>query len=161
MRIDFVVNGESVSLEAKADTLLIDVLRDRFGLTGTKLTCREGECGACTVWVDGSPVCSCILPIAKVQGRAITTIEGLVGSPLGRLVQERLAKYGGSQCGYCSPGFVMTGAALLRDHPQATRAEIIKGLEGNLCRCTGYTRIVAALESIVDPSVSIPLPDSF
>ena len=160
MRIDFVVNGDPVSLEVMADELLVDVLRDRLGLTGTKLTCGEGECGACTVWLDESPVCSCILPIAKVEGRAITTIEGLANSEIGRLLQERMAQFGASQCGYCSPGFVMAAAALLRDHPEASRAEIIRGLEGNLCRCTGYTRIVAAVESTVDPSMGIPLPDS-
>lgn len=159
MKLDFFLNETPVTVEIKPDEFLVDVLRDRLGLTGTKMSCREGECGACTVWLDGLPVNSCILPATKVKGRSITTIEGLGNSELPHLVQETMAKFGASQCGYCTPGFVMAAAALLRDNPAATHAEIIEGLSGNLCRCTGYTRIVAAAESIAHPCIEIPLPD--
>lgn len=159
MKINFTVNQDNVSLEIKPDEMLVDVLRERLGLTGTKVTCREGECGACTVWLDGDPVNSCLFPAAKVQGRSITTIEGLGNSELPHLVQETMAKFGASQCGYCTPGFVMNAAALLRDNPVASHDEIIEALSGNLCRCTGYVRIIAAVESIANPSIEIPLPD--
>jgi aerobic-type carbon monoxide dehydrogenase small subunit (CoxS/CutS family) len=160
MQLNFTVNQKTFSLEINPDEMLVDVLRERLGLTGTKISCREGECGACTVWIDGVPVTSCITPAAKVQGRSVTTIEGLGCVETPHPVQERLAKYGAAQCGYCTPGFVMTAAALLRDNPQASRAEIIEGLSGNLCRCTGYTRIIAAVESLVDPAIGIPLPET-
>lgn len=158
MNLDFTLNQQSISLKIKSDELLVDILRDHLGFMGTKISCREGECGACTVWLDGLPVNSCILPAAKVQGRSITTIEGLGNSELPHLVQETMAKFGAAQCGYCTPGFVMAAAAFLRDRPKATRAEIIEALAGNLCRCTGYIRMIAAVESIYDPRVEIPLP---
>ncbi len=160
MQLNFLVNQNPVSLEIKQDEMLVDVLRERLGLTGTKISCREGECGACTIWIDDLPVNSCLMPAARVQGRRVTTIEGLGSIELPHAVQERIARFGGSQCGYCTPGFVMSAAALLRDHPQASRQEIIEGLSGNLCRCTGYSRIIAAVESLVDPTVGIPLPES-
>ena len=159
MQLNFMVNQKPVSLEISADELLVDVLRDRLGLTGTKISCREGECGACTVWMDDLPVNSCLIPAAKVQGRNVTTIEGLGCSETPHPVQERLAKYGASQCGYCTPGFVMSAAALLKDNPNASHEQIIEGLSGNLCRCTGYTRIIAAVESFVDPQETLPMPD--
>jgi aerobic-type carbon monoxide dehydrogenase small subunit (CoxS/CutS family) len=160
MQLNFSVNEKPVSLEIKADEMLVDVLRERLGLTGTKISCREGECGACTVWIDELPVNSCLIPAARVQGRRVTTIEGLGTIEQPHAVQERIARFGGSQCGYCTPGFVMSAAALLREHPQASHLEIIEGLSGNLCRCTGYTRIIAAVESLADATVSIPLPES-
>lgn len=159
MKINFYVNHNPVTREISADKMLVDILRDELGLTGTKISCREGECGTCTVWLDGVPVNSCLLPAAKVQGHHITTIEGLGDTDNPHAVQERIAAFGGSQCGYCSPGFVMVSAALLRDNPTITRKNIIEGLSGNLCRCTGYTRIIAAVESLADPSVEIPLPE--
>jgi aerobic-type carbon monoxide dehydrogenase small subunit (CoxS/CutS family) len=128
-------------------------------LMGTKISCREGECGACTVWVDGRPVNSCIYPAAKAAGHAVTTIEGLGNVENPHPVQEKIAGFGGSQCGYCTPGFVMSAAALLRDRPDAGRDEIIEGLSGNLCRCTGYTRIVKAVQALVDPDVDVPMPE--
>jgi aerobic-type carbon monoxide dehydrogenase small subunit (CoxS/CutS family) len=160
MQLNFSVNHKPVSLEIMADEMLVDVLRGRLGLTGTKISCREGECGACTVWIDNLPVNSCLIPAAKAQGSNVTTIEGLGCIEQPHPVQERLAKYGASQCGYCTPGFVMSAAALLRDHPEASREEIIEGLSGNLCRCTGYTRIIASVESLADPTVNIPMPES-
>jgi len=159
MLLDFTVNKKHVTLEIKADEMLADILRDRLELTGSKISCQEGECGACTVWLDGQPINSCIVPAAKVQGRSITTIEGLGDSEIPHIVQERIAKFGASQCGYCTPGFVMVATALLRDNPDASHSEIIEGLSGNLCRCTGYTRIIAAVQSLADPTVDIPLPE--
>lgn len=159
MKLEFFINQKQVSIEIKNDEMLVDVIRERLGLTGTKTSCREGECGACTVWLDGLPVNSCILPAAKAQGHTITTIEGLGNSELPHILQEKIAEFGASQCGFCTPGFVMAGAALLRNHPNATHAEIVEGLSGNLCRCSGYTRIVAAVESVADTDVDIPLPD--
>jgi carbon-monoxide dehydrogenase small subunit len=159
MHFECFVNQTPISLEIKADEMLVDVLRERLGLTGTKISCREGECGACTVWLDGVPINSCIMPAAKAQGRQITTVEGLGNTELPHAVQERLARFGASQCGYCTPGFVMAAAALLRVNPDASHDEIIEGLSGNLCRCTGYTRIIAAVESLADPAIDIPLPD--
>ena len=130
MMLNFFVNNQPVSLEIRADEMLVDVLRDRLGLRGTKISCREGECGACTVWLDGQPVNSCLIPAPKVQNRSIITVEGLGTVENPHPVQKRLAEYGGSQCGFCSPGFVMSAAALLRDRPNASRNEIIEGLEG-------------------------------
>ena len=150
MHVQFSVNNQPVALDVDADTILADVLRDRLGLKGTKISCREGECGACTVWLEGQPVNSCLIPVAKVQGRAIVTIEGLGDLNTPHPVQERLAESGGSQCGFCSPGFVMSAAALLRDRPNANRQEIVEGLAGNLCRCTGYVKIIAAVESLAE-----------
>lgn len=159
MKLDFILNGNSIFLEIKADELLVDVLREQLGLMGTKASCREGECGSCTVWLDGQPINSCILPAAKIQGRVVTTIEGLGTSELPHRVQEAIAEFGASQCGYCTPGFVMAAAALLRDNPAVTDKEIIEGLSGNLCRCTGYTRIVSAVKAVVNPHTEIPIPE--
>ncbi|MCL4561846.1 MAG: (2Fe-2S)-binding protein [Chloroflexi bacterium] len=150
MLVQFTANNQPIKIDVDPDAILADVLRDRLGLKGTKISCREGECGACTVWLDGQPVNSCLIPVAKVEGRTIVTIEGLGNIESPHPVQERIAEYGGSQCGFCSPGFVMSAAALLRDHPSAGRAEIVEGLSGNLCRCTGYVKIIAAVESLVD-----------
>ncbi len=160
MQLNFLVNQKPVTLEILPDEMLVDVLRERLDLSGTKISCREGECGACTVWIDNLPVNSCLIPAARVQGRSVTTIEGLGTLQAPHPVQARLAQFGASQCGYCTPGFVMSAAALLRDHPQAGREEIVEGLSGNLCRCTGYTRIIAAVESLTDPTVTVPLPES-
>lgn len=148
MLLSFQVNQQQFELEIRPDEMLADVLRERLGLKGTKISCREGECGACTVWLDEQPVNSCLTPAAKVQNRSITTVEGLGNVENPNSVQKRLAEYGASQCGYCTPGFVMSASALLRDRPDARREEIIAGLEGNLCRCTGYVKIIEAVESL-------------
>jgi carbon-monoxide dehydrogenase small subunit len=160
MNLIFWVNEKQVELDIAPDAMLVDVLREQLNLTGTKATCREGECGACTVWLDGIPVNSCLLPAARARGRKVTTIEGLGNTDLPHLVQETIARFGGSQCGYCTPGFVMNAAALLRDNPSATHEQIVQALSGNLCRCTGYVRIVAAVESLAHPGPDIPLPDN-
>jgi carbon-monoxide dehydrogenase small subunit len=128
-----------------ADTLAL-ALRDGCGLTGTKIGCDMGTCGCCTVLVDGKPVLSCLTLALEAEGREITTIEGLVGEKGLHPMQEAFASCGGSQCGYCTPGFVMTSVALLAENPAPTREEIKEAISGNLCRCTGFVKIVDAVE---------------
>jgi carbon-monoxide dehydrogenase small subunit len=137
--VKFTLNGKSRNVEAPPLKRLLDVLRQECGLTGTKEGCGEGECGACTVLVDGEPVNSCLVPFAHVQGADVTTIEGLGGShPL----QEAFVVEGGAQCGICTPGMILAAAALPRG---ASIPEIRVGLAGNICRCTGYTAIYRAV----------------
>jgi CO/xanthine dehydrogenase Mo-binding subunit/aerobic-type carbon monoxide dehydrogenase small subunit (CoxS/CutS family) len=147
MQLSFIVNGERVSLEVDPFRPLLDVLRGDLGLTGTKQGCdHEGECGACTVLVDGKPVRSCLTPVGKVVGRAVSTVEGL--SRDGQLLplQEAFIEVGAVQCGYCTPGVLMSAKALLDREPRPSREQIIEALAGNLCRCTGYQRMVRAVE---------------
>ena len=135
------VNGRAVAVDRHPMARLLDVLREDLGLTGTKEGCGEGECGACTVLLDGEPVCSCLVPLAQARGRAVLTIEGLGGDhPLQRAFVEE----GGAQCGACTPGMIMAAVAL---SPTASRRRIREGLAGNLCRCTGYAKIVAAIQA--------------
>jgi len=128
------------------DDLLLDVLRERLGLTGTKYNCRQGECGACTVLMDGKSVNSCLVLAVSADGSELTTIEALSRDGVPDIVQESFMEADGSQCGYCTPGMVMSATALLSAHPNPTREEILEGLSGNLCRCTGYKHIVEAVE---------------
>lgn len=146
-RLCFTLNGKPVELEIDAGDRLAYVLRERLGLIGTKIGCGEGECGACTVLVNGVSVVSCIYPAMKVQGQNVTTIEGLASGGKLHPVQEAFVEHFASQCGYCTPGFVMSAVALLREKPQPSREEILEGLSGNLCRCTGYYQIIAAVEA--------------
>ena len=141
--LQFTLNGKPTEVEAAPGELLVNVLRDKLGLIGTKIGCGEGECGACTVLVDGVSTLSCIYPALKAQGRSLTTIEGLEGR---HPVQEAYIEHFASQCGYCTPGFIMATVALLQENPQPTRPEILRGLSGNLCRCTGYYQIIDAVE---------------
>ena len=142
------VNGGEVTVEIEADELLVDVLRDRLGLIGTKIGCNEGECGACTVIMDGEPVLSCLTPALRAQGRAITTIEGLGDGERLHPLQKAFVEHGAVQCGYCTPGFIMSAKALLDRNPHPSRDEIKEAIAGNLCRCTGYVKIVEAIESV-------------
>ncbi len=139
----FVVNGEPVCVDVAPAARLVDVLRGPLGLTGTKEGCGNGECGACTVLVDGEPVNACLFPVLEVEGREVTTIEG-IGGPGGALspVQEAFVRHGGIQCGFCTPGMIVTATSLLRSNPDPSDDEIRDGLRGNLCRCTGYVQIV-------------------
>ncbi len=147
MAYELRVNGEPVSVEVPGMRRLLDVLRDDLALTGTKEGCGEGECGACTVLVDGAPVLSCLVLAVECEGRKIETIEGLAkGSDLHPL-QAAFADHGGSQCGYCTPGVIMTAKALLDGNPSPSRDQIREATAGNLCRCTGYLQIVDAIES--------------
>jgi len=142
------VNGERQTFAAEPHHTLLEVLREEMGLTGTKHGCELGECGACTVLVDGEPVLSCLtLPIQLAPTAAITTVEGLTkGASLDPL-QTAFAEEGAAQCGYCTPGMLMAARALLDANPHPTRDEIAQAISGNLCRCTGYTAIYEAVES--------------
>jgi carbon-monoxide dehydrogenase small subunit len=147
MLLKMTVNKEPVEVEVAAGDMLADVLRDKLGLIGTKIACGEAECGACTILLDGEAILSCICPAMKAQGREVITIEGL--APKGQLhpVQEAFIEHFASQCGFCTPGFIMSSVALLQENPIPTREEILEYLSGNLCRCTGYYQIVEAVQS--------------
>ncbi|MAZ45624.1 MAG: (2Fe-2S)-binding protein [Gammaproteobacteria bacterium] len=155
MRTKLTVNTRDVSVEAPPTETLLTTLRDRLQLTGTKEACVEGECGACTVLLDGRPVDSCIYATAAAAGLSVTTVEGLCGldgslSPL----QQSFVDHFAIQCGFCTPGLLMTLNALLEANPDPDREEIENAIAGNLCRCTGYTQIVEAVEAINQESLS-------
>jgi carbon-monoxide dehydrogenase small subunit len=150
MNIRFAVNGREVSVETDAETRLLDVLREDLHLTGTKEGCGEGECGACTVLLDGLPVNSCLIPAPQVEGREVLTIEGLADGHRLHPVQAAFVEQGAVQCGFCTPGFVLSAYALLRSNSAPTDEEILTALEGNLCRCTGYGKIVAAVRTAAE-----------
>jgi carbon-monoxide dehydrogenase small subunit len=139
------LNGEDVAVQVKPSALLVEVLRDQLELTGTKVACGEGECGACTVLLDGVPVNSCLVPAPKAQGREVITVEGL--APLGELhpLQTAFVEHGAVQCGYCTPGMLMSAKALLDHNPNPTEDEVRLAISGNLCRCTGYAKIAEAI----------------
>lgn len=144
--IQFKINGEAREVEVFPMARLLDVLREQLHLTGTKEGCGEGECGACTVIVDGLIVNSCLVPVAQVNGSEITTIEGVAGGEQLHAVQQSFIDHGGAQCGICTPGMVLAAIDLLKRNPEPTEHEIRNGLAGNLCRCTGYMKI---FESVV------------
>ena len=144
--IEFTVNGESHTLEVFPMARLLDVLREELRLTGTKEGCGEGECGACTVRLNGEIVNSCLVPMAQVAGANITTIEGVAHGDELHAVQQAFIEHGGAQCGICTPGMILAAVDLLERNPQPTEADIRNGLAGNLCRCTGYMKI---FESVV------------
>lgn len=147
--IELTVNGRTVSLVVDPGKTLLEVLRQDLRLTGTKAGCEMGECGACTVLLDGAPVASCLVPAAAAHGSVVETIEGLAEGD-GRLhaVQEALIREGAVQCGFCTPGIAMSAVALLREVQRPTEAAIREALAGNLCRCTGYARVVRAVRAV-------------
>ncbi|HHF08228.1 MAG: (2Fe-2S)-binding protein [Thermotogae bacterium] len=147
MIVEFTLNGEKVKYDVRPDKRVLDFFRDELGLTGPKEACGEGECGACTIIVDGLNVHSCLMLAAELDGKDVWTIEGLKG-PGEKLhpIQEAFVEAGAIQCGFCTPGMVMSTKVLLDNNPSPTREEIKKALEGNLCRCTGYYKIIEAVE---------------
>jgi carbon-monoxide dehydrogenase small subunit len=145
MRVHFMVNGRRVERETDAGTRLLDLLRDGLGLTGTKEGCGEGECGACTVLLDGRAVNSCLVLAPQADGKEVVTVEGLARGATLHPIQQAFVDEGAVQCGFCTPGFIMAAYALLLRNPDPSDEEIRLALEGNLCRCTGYTKIVQAV----------------
>ena len=150
MIVRFIVNKISLELEAPPMKRLLDVLREELRLTGTKEGCGEGECGACSVIVDGQVINSCLVPVCQVQGCSVLTVEGLAHD--GRLdpVQQAFLECGGAQCGICTPGMLIAARVLLDGNVRPTREEIKKAIAGNLCRCTGYTKILDAIEQAAE-----------
>lgn len=146
MEIEITVNKKKYQLEVEPEERLIDLLRNRLGLTGAKEGCGEGECGACTVIMDQVAVNSCLVLAYQARGKEITTIEGLAGSQEPDPLQKAFIDNGAIQCGYCTPGMIMSAKALLMHHPHPTEEEIRLALAGNLCRCTGYVNIVKAVQ---------------
>lgn len=146
--LDFILNGEACHTEIPEDATLLKVLRDIFHLTGTKEGCGEGDCGACTVLVDGRSVNSCLFPAVQAEGCQVMTIEGVEAHPELARIQKAFVDYGAVQCGFCSPGMIMSTVALLQKNPKPTEEEIRRGLSGNICRCTGYQAMVDAIQSL-------------
>lgn len=146
VRISLEVNGEPTEASFAPHKTLLEVLREDLGLTGTKHGCELGECGTCAVLVDGQPVLSCLLLGMACEGRSVETVEGMAHGPTLHPLQETFADLGAAQCGYCTPGFLLTAAALIRENPSPSREDIKQALAGNLCRCTGYIKIYEAVE---------------
>lgn len=146
--LDFILNGEACHTEIPEDATLLKVLRDILHLTGTKEGCGEGDCGACTVLVDGRSVNSCLFPAVQADGCQVMTIEGVEAHPELARIQKAFVDYGAVQCGFCSPGMIMSTVALLQKNPKPTEEEIRRGLSGNICRCTGYQAMVDAIQSL-------------
>src|SRR6266545_2985646 len=144
--IGFVLNGIRTRATVPVEMSTLAMLREIVGLTGTKYACGEGECGACTIIVDGLSTCACLMFAVDCEERTLTTIEGLVRDPVGEKLEQAFVDCGAVQCGFCTPGMVVQAKHLLETHPHPTRAEIERGIEGNLCRCTGYVKIIDAIE---------------
>ena len=141
------VNGEHISLEVESDRSLLDVIREDLKLTGTKRGCDTGDCGACTVLLNGKPVNSCLVLAVQADGQDVSTIEGVALDDELHPIQEAFVEHGAVQCGYCTPAMIMTAKVLIEETPQPTREEIKKAISGTLCRCTGYAQIIDAIQS--------------
>ena len=146
MHLTFTLNGNEIQVEAADDRRVVDLLREDLGLTGTKEGCGTGECGACTILADGESRLSCLMVAAQLPGARITTVEGMTALADGALLQQAFVEEGAVQCGFCTPGMEMAALALLRQDDAPSRDTIREGLSGNLCRCTGYVKIVDAVE---------------
>ena len=145
MNVSFDLNGQPVSIRVEPNISLLDAIRDTIGITSVKKGCEQGECGACTVLIDGAPVTSCLVLAPQVEGRHVTTLEGLEMNPLMIDLREAFIENGAVQCGFCTPGMLISAYALLRDNPDPSEEEVKIGIEGNICRCTGYTKIIEAI----------------
>ena len=145
--ISFRLNGEAVSIQVDPSESALVVLRDRLGLKGTKEGCGIGECGACSIMVDGKVINSCLTFAPQLDGREVITVEGLAALPAGQSIQKAFAEAGGVQCGFCTPGMLISSFSLLLSNPKPARSEIIEAISGNICRCTGYVQIIDAIES--------------
>lgn len=154
MTIEFELNGEQVTTDVSPDTPLREVLREEFGKTGVKVGCLSGRCGVCTVHIDGQTAKSCLVLAGKVDGKEVTTVEGIAEDGQLHEVQEAFIDNFSSQCGYCTPGFVMSAVEYTENGGSADRDEIKAGLKGNLCRCTGYVKIIDAVESVAQEEIS-------
>jgi aerobic carbon-monoxide dehydrogenase small subunit len=146
-RVEFTLNGHLTSVSCSDERILLDLLREDLNLTGSKRGCDLGTCGCCTVLLDGRPTLSCLTLARLVEGRAVTTIEGATPRQGLSRVQQAFVDHGATQCGFCTPGFVMTATALLESNSHPNREEIVRAISGNLCRCTGYTKIIEAIEA--------------
>lgn len=145
--VSFILNGDPTEVIVKDNMTLLDLLRDKLGLTGTKKGCEQGECGACTVLLDGKPVNSCCTFAVECDGREVVTIEGVAKDGKLHPIQQQFIEKWAMQCGYCTPGMIMSAKALLDVNPHPTELEIREAIEGNLCRCTGYAKIVEAIQA--------------
>ena len=154
--IAFTVNGERKTVLAFPMERLLDVLRQQLGLTGAKEGCGEGECGSCSVLMDGTLVNSCMVPVLQAEGASIVTIEGLAAGAQLQTLQQAFLECGGAQCGICTPGMILAASHLLNKNPRPTLEEIKEGLSGNLCRCTGYLQVVEAVSKAADRSTMAP-----
>ena len=154
MMVNFILNGTAVSSDAPANVILLDLLRNELGVLSVKRGCEQGECGACTVLLDGRPVNSCMVIAARIQGREVTTIEGLRDEAVMAALRKAFMEGGAVQCGFCTPGMLISAYALLRDNPSPTLHEVKTAIEGNICRCTGYT---LPLEGILKAAEMIPI----
>ncbi len=146
-QIRFTINGKQESLEVAPSETLLEMIRERLHLTGTKEGCGMGECGACTVIMDGVTVNSCLVLAVEAHGKSIVTVEGVGTKEKLHPIQEAFVKHGGTQCGFCTPGMIVSGTYLLKKYPQPTEEEIREGIAGNFCRCTGYTKIIESIGS--------------
>lgn len=145
--LSFTLNGDPIEVVCKDNMMLLDLLRDKLGLTGTKKGCEQGECGACTVMLDGKPVNSCCTLAVECEGRDVVTVEGIAKNGQLHPIQKQFIEKWALQCGYCTPGMIMSAKALLDVNPHPTELEIREAIEGNLCRCTGYAKIVEAIQA--------------
>ena len=150
MKINFILNGENCVVETPSDRRVVDILREDLRLTGTKECCGSGECGGCTILIDGESRLSCLMLAVQLEGRRVTTIEGLADGKTLHPLQEAFVEKGGVQCGFCTPGMVMAAADLLVRNPRPSRRDIREGLSGNLCRCTGYQKIIDSVQTAAE-----------
>ena len=155
MEISFIINNKKVTVDVNPSMRLLDVIREELHLTGTKEGCGEGECGACTVLVNGEPYNSCLTPVINVQNKVILTIEGFRDTKEYRVIADAFANMGGSQCGFCTPGMILVTYALLSKNPHPSEEEIRLALSGNLCRCTGYQAIVNAVKAASEKGIEL------